>query len=78
MFLIIKNRDIIKELTEEKVELNTKLDKLGKFIKGQVDGSSKVKISNTQFNLLRKQFNAMDMYSHMLYERIVDLQEGDK
>lgn len=67
-------RNIIAELTNEKLELDKKIDSLGEALKNK----AKFSISNNQFELLRRQFNAMDMYSRVLHERIVDLQKGRK
>lgn len=67
----MKSRNIIKELTNEKAELDGKIDLLGKALKNK----AKFSISDNQFELLRKQFNAMNMYSHVLYKRIVDLEK---
>lgn len=67
-------RNIIAELTNEKLELDKKIDSLGKALKNR----AKFSISDNQFELLRKQFNAMDVYSRVLYERIIDLQKEAK
>ncbi len=67
-------RNIIAELTNEKLELDKKIDSLDEALKNK----EKFGISDNQFELLRRQFNAMDVYSHVLHERIVDLQKEGK
>ena len=67
-------RNIITELTNEKIELDKKMDSLG----GALKNKAKFSISDNQFELLRRQFNAMDVYSRVLHERILDLQKEGK
>lgn len=66
-----KRNIIAEELTNEKLELDKKIDLLGEALKNK----AKFSISDNQFELLIKQFNAMDAYSRVLYERIIDLQK---
>lgn len=67
-------RNVVAELTNEKLELDKKIDSLGEALKNH----AKFSISDIQFELLTKQYNAMDRYSHVLYERIADLQKANK
>jgi len=59
-------KDFVVRLLDEKSELDTKMDKLHRFIKSDEAES----IDKVMLGLLRIQYEAMKTYSKVLYERI--------
>ncbi|MDX5080194.1 hypothetical protein SD937_02185 [Lactobacillus paragasseri] len=63
---------MIKKLEKELKELNTKRNKLSKFLSKQ----NKKTLSANQLRLLKEQKQAMDKYAKVLKLRIEDLKEA--
>lgn len=59
--------NLIEKLTSEQLQLNEKIDRLKVYLETSPDITSK------HLQLLKVQLNAMEIYNHILIERISDL-----
>lgn len=66
------DEQVIEELTEERAELDIKIDKLTGFLKNDP------KLGFIQWDLLHRQSNAMTTYSNILSARIRNLRESKR
>lgn len=66
-FKFFTMNNLIERLTSEQLQLNQKIDKLKVYLEVSPD------ISTKHLQLLKVQLNAMEIYNHILIERISDL-----
>lgn len=66
--------EVLQKVRQEKVLLDDKIQKLGKFL----SSDESLKVSSKQMALLRAQLNAMESYYQILVLRIDNLEKEDK